>query len=927
MTKLLGTISLKTRMLMVVLAVIITAIFGFAARMSAVLQADLEKILIAQLSATADYIATDLDTELQLRIALLKETAAAITPDMLSEPAKIQRLLEQRSVPPSLFPRGFLVANKDGMIVADYPRRLGRRGNYIGDREHFRISMASSHAHIGAPLMSRFSKEALLTFSVQLRDASGESVGVLATGISPSDQNLFQFRESPQRGMKIRVVVVSPQANMIVSADDKRRVMQALPAKGVNPLFDRRMRDRVEVAGIANISNGIETLSVNRFIKSADWMVVVGVSTESAFAPIATLQRQIYLGALMMSIAIALLLHFILTRQLRPLQDATTAIQRMADEGNALTLLPVARDDETGRLVGSFNRLVVERNRLHAALEESESTLQKAQSVANIGSWKVDIASGKVSLSDQTHKIFCLPPGTELSPKIFFDCIFPEDRPLIAEAWDAALRGAPYDVEHRFKTADGIRWARQRAELTFDASGHAVTAIGTTQEITEAKVAEAYIEFLAYHDALTKLPNRLLAKDRLELAMAYADRVQAKAALLFIDLDSFKSVNDSLGHMIGDALLKAVASRLRECVRETETISRQGGDEFLIVLSDMPDNDAIAKVAQKVQENMAGAFDIDGLELFATLSMGVAVYPDDGEDFNTLLKKADAAMYDAKEAGRNTYRFYTEQMNADATGRLTMRNGLRRALEHDEFVLHYQPQISLTTGAVVGVEALIRWNHPDLGQLPAGRFIPMAEDCGLIIPIGEWVLKQACRQAVAWQRAGLPDMLVAINLSAVQFKRGDLEKSVAQALAESGLDPALLELEMTESVLIHDSDHVLATVRRLKALGLKLAIDDFGTGYSSLAYLKRFAVDTLKIDQSFIRDLGCDQEESAIVSAIIQMARSLNLKTIAEGVEDEGKIKLLRGLQCDEVQGSYVAMPMPAEDMPRYIAEYIIKPV
>ncbi|WP_164931905.1 EAL domain-containing protein [Janthinobacterium sp. 17J80-10] len=920
MTQPFGPKSLKLRMLVVVLIVIVAAIWGFAVRMSAVLQADLEKILIAQMSATADFVTADLDSELQLRTDLLSQAAAAITPAMLADPAKIQRLFEQRDLPPKLFPNGLLVADKNGTIIADYPQHPGRVGTYIGDREHFRASMATNKPYVGTPVISRFSRQPIIPFAMQLQDASGAAAGVLTAGISPFDPNLFKFRENLNLGMIVRVVVMSAKANMIVFADNQKRIMQQLPPKGVNPLLDRRLRERIEVPGINMVSNGVEALNVNRFMKTTDWMVITGVATKTAFAPIKTLQREIYLTALLMTLAIAALLHIIFTRHLRPLEDAAKAIGRMAEHGNALTPLPVARDDETGRLVSSFNRLVVERNRLHAALQESERTLQKAQSVANIGSWTVEIADLKVTWSEQTYKIFGIPPGTPLSRDIVLNCVLPEDRELVRNAWQTALQGTPFDVEHRFETAEGMRWAHQRAEMTFGDAGQVQMAIGTVQDITDSKVSEAYIEFLAYHDALTKLPNRLLAKDRLEQAMAYSDRAHAKAALLFIDLDSFKSVNDSLGHLIGDALLKAVATRLRESVRETETISRQGGDEFLIVLSDMRDNEAIAKVAEKVLDNMARVFNIDGLELFATLSMGVAVYPDDGRDFNTLLKKADTAMYHAKEAGRDTYRFYAEQMNAEASAHLNMRNGLRLALERGEFVLHYQPQISLASGQVVGVEALIRWNHPELGMLPAGSFIPTAEDCGLIIPIGDWVLHEACRQAVAWQRAGLPQLLMAVNLSAVQFKRGDLEKSVGAALAASGLEPALLELELTESVLIHDSDQVLATVRRLKALGLKLAIDDFGTGYSSLAYLKRFAVDKLKIDQSFIRDLGSDMEESAIVRAIIQMARSLNLTTIAEGVESEHTLQLLRSLQCDEVQGAQVAMPMSADDIAAYIS-------
>lgn len=445
--------------------------------------------------------------------------------------------------------------------------------------------------------------------------------------------------------------------------------------------------------------------------------------------------------------------------------------------------------------------------------------------------------------------------------------------------------------------------------------------VSMAQDVSERNAAQQQIEFLAYHDTLTGLPNRLLAKDHLEQAILAAEREKNMVALLFIDLDKFKTINDSLGHVIGDGLLKSVSIRLRECLRDIDTLSRQGGDEFLIVLNSMRDTESVTVVAEKILERMAEPFEIDHYELEVSLSIGIAVYPDDGKDFDMLLKQSDTAMYQAKEAGRNTYRFHTDQMNTDAIEHLRMRNGLRRALEHGEFVLHYQPQISLANGAVIGAEALIRWNHPELGMVPPGRFISVAEDSGLIVPIGDWVLREACRQAVAWRKAGLPELLIAVNLSAVQFKRGDVEKSVTQALDLSGLNPALLELELTESILIKDTEKVLATVRQLKTLGVKLSIDDFGTGYSSLSYLKRFDVDKLKIDQSFVRDMADDPNDAAIVSAIIQMAKSLNLITIAEGVEDERQLALLRLQHCDEAQGYHLARPMPADEFSNFISK------
>jgi len=433
--------------------------------------------------------------------------------------------------------------------------------------------------------------------------------------------------------------------------------------------------------------------------------------------------------------------------------------------------------------------------------------------------------------------------------------------------------------------------------------------------LRENHATQKRIEFLAYHDALTGLPNRQLAMDRFAQIIARADRAHGKVAMLFLDLDNFKVVNDSLGHSTGDALLKGVAQRMSQCVRETDTISRHGGDEFLVLLGDVKGNDGISVVIEKILTRLEASFDIDGQIHSTSISVGVAVYPDDGHNFETLLKKADIAMYRSKESGRNTYRFFNEKMNSKADETLHLQNGLRRALTKGEFILHYQPQIDLISGKLIGAEALIRWNHPELGLLPPGRFIPIAEDSGLIVQIGGWVIGEACRQAMAWQTAGLPKFVVAVNLSALQFKRGNLEKTLVDALEQSGLDPKFLELELTESILIQDIQSVLPTVERLKGLGLQLSIDDFGTGYSSLSYLKRLKVDKLKIDQSFVRDLATDPEDAAIVRTIIQMAKSLNLKTIAEGVEDEETLSFLKSNHCDEAQGYLIGRPMEPDHL------------
>jgi diguanylate cyclase (GGDEF)-like protein/PAS domain S-box-containing protein len=444
---------------------------------------------------------------------------------------------------------------------------------------------------------------------------------------------------------------------------------------------------------------------------------------------------------------------------------------------------------------------------------------------------------------------------------------------------------------------------------------------GIGRDITQRKKDEEKIYNMMHRDTLTGLANRMLAKNRTEQIIATAKRDKVKNAFLFLDLDDFKRINDSLGHPIGDNILKAVASRLKESIRESDVISRQGGDEFLIILPNVKSEDEITIVAKKILAELEKPFDVNTHTLNISGSIGISIFPEDGTSFESLLQSADTAMYKAKEMGRNNYCFYTQQMKHNIIGQFKLQNDLKKALHNKEFVLYYQPQIDLSTGTIIGAEALIRWVHPKLGMIPPMQFIPIAESSGLIVEIGQWVIEEACRQAAHWHQNGMK-ISVAINISAVQFKRGDLLTTISDALVQSQLDPTYLELELTESIMMHDVETTLQTVKSLKTLGLLLSIDDFGTGYSSLAYLKRFAVDKLKIDQSFVRGVLQDREDAVIIKAIVQMASSLNFKTIAEGVEDVNVLEIIKSYGCDEVQGYYFAKPMEALDFEKFYLKF-----
>jgi diguanylate cyclase (GGDEF)-like protein len=432
----------------------------------------------------------------------------------------------------------------------------------------------------------------------------------------------------------------------------------------------------------------------------------------------------------------------------------------------------------------------------------------------------------------------------------------------------------------------------------------------------ERKLAEDRIHFMANHDALTGLPNRTLLKDRLSQAVLHAQRYDRWVTVVFIDLDNFKIVNDSLGHNAGDELLKTVASRMVGCVRATDTVVRLGGDEFVILLLDQPKTaDGISATLQKIRAAIAEPVRREGHDFRVTSSIGIANYPSDGKDADTLLANADAAMYCAKEIGRDNFQFYTPELNTKIHEKFLLQEELRNAVARSEFVLFYQPQVDMRTGRVFAVEALIRWRHPVQGMIPPIKFIPLAEETGLIVPIGDWVLREACRQNKAWQEAGLPRMTVCVNVSARQFKDKGLIAHVVGALKDSGLEAKYLELELTESLIMQDVELTVATMKKLQSLGVQLSIDDFGIGHSSLNALKTFPVARLKIDKSFIDHLASDENDKAVASAVITLGQKLNLRVIAEGVETDEQIAFLRENNCDEMQGYHFSKPIPPHDI------------
>jgi diguanylate cyclase (GGDEF)-like protein len=571
------------------------------------------------------------------------------------------------------------------------------------------------------------------------------------------------------------------------------------------------------------------------------------------------------------------------------------------------------------------------------ALRESELRLSEAQRIAHLGNWEWEIGTHAAYWSEETYRIFGRPPGA-FAPtyETYLQSVHPEDREIVSAAVDEALElGDRYQLDHRLLLPNGTeRTVYSQGEVVFDVARDASLLRGIIQDITERKQAEEAIYRLSYYDELTGLPNADLFREFAQRALAGAERDGTRVALVLLDLDRFKRINESLGHIAGDELLKIIAERLTGCVRQSDLLSkgiagddvpssvaRRGGDEFAILIRGLRRSENAASFATRTLENLSEPVRVAAGELFITASLGIAVSPDDGQDVGTLLKHADAALHHAKEIGGNGFRFYAKEMNERATRRFNMETLLNRALKRGEFVLHYQPQMSLASGRTVGLEALLRWYPGDGQPVPPGEFIPVAEETGLITAIGDWVIDAVCAQLAAWKRDGQPLVPVAVNLSARQFVQQDLIRCVRRSLAEHALDSKYLELELTESVIMRDVEETRSKLQALRDIGVTIAVDDFGTGYSSMSYLKRFPLNTLKIDRTFVRDLGSDFNDVGIVRAIISLGKSLQLTTVAEGVETMDQQTILSELSCDRIQGYHYSRPLPADDIPPFLGQ------
>ena len=1037
--------SLRTRITLGMLLVVVLTLWLATLLVSRMLRSEMEAAISVQQFSAVSLAAKEVDHSLRERIDAIDELA-----DRLSRSdARLdqqQRFLEELMILPRMFNWGILLVDAEGIARASVPARLNRLGADYRNMPTIRAAMEQGRTMVTDPLIGRATGQPVISVTAPIRDSAGHVRGLVMGITNLAEPNFLDTVGAAKYGVTGDFFVTAPKARMFVASSDKRRVMQAGPPVGVNPVYDRYI-DGYEGSGLAMSSRGVLELSSNKRIPSTGWLMQSVLPAEEAFAPIANVQR----GLLVVTLALTMLAGgftwWWLRRQFRPVGEASSLLTRMGDGTLPRQPLPVRRNDEIGQLANAFNGLLVrilaeeEREAEHAANRRLRKIVSHVPGVvfqyrifadghgcfpfaseafASIyGVAPEDVRESAdvirdMALPEDKDRFFAsLRTSAELlelwrvdyrirRPDGVVKCLLVEAMPeldngivtwygFIADITDAKAmeeklriaattflthegilvtdaRGVILQVNPAFTEITGYAaaevvgrtpavlrsnrhdadfyramWAdllsegvwqgeivnRRRSGETYpewltitavkDEHGATSHYVGVFQDITARKTAEEEIRNLAFYDPLTHLPNRRLLLDRLQQAVAASSRNGRYGALLFLDLDNFKTLNDSLGHDMGDRLLVEVAGRLQASVREGDTVARLGGDEFVLMIQDLCDTggEAAARAeatARKVLGALNQPYQLGSQEYRGSSSIGITLFSGHEAGIDELLKRADLAMYQAKSAGRNTMRFFDPGMQARINHRSLMEGELHRALAEQEFVLYYQPQIDRAKRCI-GAEALIRWRNPARGLVAPADFIPLAEDCGLIQPIGRWVVEQACERLAAWADNSLTaDLTIAVNVSAKQFRQDDFIERIRAAIGFFATDPSRLKLEITESLLLVDVDDVIAKMLALRGLGVTFSLDDFGTGYSSLAYLKRLPLDQIKIDRSFVADVLTNPNDAAICKAVIALGKTLGLDVVAEGVETESQWQRLRDDGCAAVQGYLFGRPMSEAD-------------
>ena len=917
--------SLKIRITLTTLFVFLLSIWSLSYYASHALRVDMERLLGEQQYSTVTLLAAQLNREMDERLRGLESLAANIHPAIMENPASLQTFLEQHPYNQGLFNDGIVAYNSDGIAIATFPFAQERMGINYMDRDYVIGALKRGRSTIGRPVIGRTLHTPIFVIAVPIHNFQGNVIGALSGITNLSKPNFLDKITDNRYGKTGGYLLIDSTHRLVVTATDKSLIMEENPDTKGNPILESFYQGR-EGSAVYTSAQGVEMLASYKNIPEATWQLGAILPVSEAFAPINDMQRRMLLATLLLTLVAWSLGWWLLKRQLSPLLTTLETLANMSDTNQPAHALPITKQDEIGQLIGGFNRLLETLGRREEALRESELQFKEIFNEVPIGYHEFD-ANARITRVNRTELESL--GYTEDEMLGHFPWEFCEANALSQESVWAKLAGTKppgNNFERLFVKKDGTTVpVLVKDKLLRDKDGKITGIRSVVMDITQRKIAEDEIKHLAFYDQLTGLPNRRLLFDRLEQSLSSRSRHRREGALLFLDLDNFKTLNDTLGHDKGDLLLQQVARRLSSCVREGDTVARIGGDEFVVMLEDLSENTegaaTHAKAAgEKILAILDATYQLDGNAYRSTASIGITLFANNEQTVDELIKQADLAMYQAKAAGRCTLRFFDPQMQAAVTMRAGLEADLREAIADERFVIHYQAQVDLF-GRVTGAEALLRWRHPERGLVYPGEFIGLAEETGLIVPIGLWALATVCRQLAVWaDDAAMAQLTVAVNVSPRQFREAGFVDQVVAVLAHTAANAQRLKLEVTESLLVDDMEVIITRMAMLKAIGVSFSLDDFGTGYSSLSYLKRMPLDQLKIDRSFVRDILSDPNDAAIARMIIVLAESLGLAIIAEGVETAAQREFLLKNGCPSYQGYFFSHPLPLEEFEAFVA-------
>lgn len=863
-------------------------------------------------------IAEEADRHLMLLQSALSGLARDATPTIVGDPKAAQAFLDANGGVHALFNKGLCLFTTQGRLLAESPAKA-RRGVDCLKQSYIQAIVKNRGPMISDPMApTEEDQGAAVVFSAPVLDKDRRVLAIVTGTLDIAQTNLLGAANTLRWGKGGYIAVMTREGKVLLDASTAPIAPRKPTNSSLIRLLHRGYQGTVELPG----ANGAMVVSVKRMPVSG-WVMVSNLPRAELYAPTDRLTREWILislaGLLFLVGAVWLLLgHFT-----RPLEALTEKIRALGVGTTPMSTIEMDAPGEVGALVKAFNSLISQSNLRQNEWFESEKRfrLLAENSTDMISRHAPDgkfVYASPACMEllgyDQEALI-----GRSLLDFVHFENIEELKKAVLSNRREGLVQTSVYRIQ---RLNGQYIWCETRSKwLDTPSANMSAEFVCVTRDISTRKSMEDNLSYLASHDALTGLANRMSLQDRFDAAVRHAVAENTMMALLVLDLDRFKNINDTLGHGFGDELLRAAAQRLSQCVRKSDTVARPGGDEFVVLLSNVAAKDAVALVAHKISETLSLPFPLEGQTVHVTVSAGISLYPADGEDLPTLIKNADTALYRVKETGGNAHSFYLPEMNHKALRRLALENALYGAVDRGELELNYQPIMDMHTRSVTGLEALLRWHHPHLGKIEPSQFIPIAEDCGLIIPIGEWVMRSACAQNKQWQNIGLAPIRMAINLSARQFRQPGLLQVFSSILQEVDLEPQYVELELTEGTIMENPERTNAILHGFKAMGAHISIDDFGTGYSSLSYLKRFAIDTLKVDRSFVRDIVYDHGDAAIVSAVIALSHSLKLSVVAEGVETVDQINFLRNHQCDRMQGYFFSRPLSAENITTFLQD------